>query len=607
MPVWWGDKWKRFGTIAMMFSSDLNFVGPLWVNMEDDSGGIFPIFYQKKDEEGYFFPLYNYESSENEFYFNLMFGLLGRFASDTESSHYRLFNGFYVSENKNTYQGFMPLYYYEQEDGQKLLVTPLGGLGWDAQTGENSLVNILGPLYIETQDKKRNRKFASFCWPLSFYSKKRDEINVGSFPLFWYNEDNRGGFLNILGLLYHRSYDKTENFYSALWPLSFYSKERGAMNVGSFPLFWYRKNRNDDFLNILGPVFHHYYDKDKSFYSVLWPLSFYSAKADETTFGSFPLFWYNRGKEDGLLNILGMLWDYRWDRCGWKAGSIFMLGGLEHKSYDDKYYGTRILPGKWRHKKRSRLLNCAARLKEEFIFRYLLFWEANTKKYTIWKTGESQKKLDRVSELLQIVVQRNYAVEYSRKRLKDSEAAIVDCQLKIDKKISVDYYRRRIKSHRKSIPLYRDLLQNGLRKQRESIEELTALLKALKIPVLNLLDDKELAKTEIMVREKYSTTANAKHVSVPFLYTYDGFRGDYKWDIFWFLANGKKQQDYEEFSILRYLYRYERSGEVSSRIIFPFISYKSAPDKAKFSFLWRVFDYKRENNKVSGHIFFIPF
>ena len=682
LPVWWHKDLDAYGTFGVAFSDGLNFIGPLWFDKKAYSGGIFPIFYQKKNRKGWLFPLYNYENTKDKFYFNFLFGALGRFAYGSNLSHYRflnafsidkggryyqgflplyyyerkgnekllltplggrewnpetgdvsayILNGFYINENKNSYHGIIPLYYYEREENQKLLVTPLGGRGWDAKTGDSSFVNVLGPLYFSTRNKRQNKKFESFCWPLYINSRNPREKNVASIPLFWYNRRKNDGFLNILGVAYHSYYNKKENFksvcwplyfnsrenkskaigsfplffyrrgekegmfnllgplyhhyydnkkdknsYLILWPLSFYSKKQNEINFGSFPLFWRNKDKDGGFLNILGPVFHHYYRKNENFYSVLWPLSFYSEKQNETTLGSFPLFWYNKGKNSGLLNILGLLWDYRWDKRSWRAGSILMLGGLKHKYYDDH-----ILPGEdhsCRNIYRKYPVGKYA-LKEESSFNILPLYNNNKRKYTVWKIGADQEILNETSRMLQRLRQVNNDIKNHEKLLKNN----------ISDKEFLSW--RKHKTEERQI----------------NMEEVTALLKELNIPVLDLKDNNAIEKTRYAIHKEYCTTVESGRVVIPFLYTYDEFEGDYKWDVLWFLANGKKADSYEKISVLRYLYRYEKSGDVTSRVIFPFMTYKTAPQKSKFSFLWRVFDYKREKDKVSGHVLFIPF
>ncbi|OQA80216.1 MAG: hypothetical protein BWY31_04048 [Lentisphaerae bacterium ADurb.Bin242] len=82
---------------------------------------------------------------------------------------------------------------------------------------------------------------------------------------------------------------------------------------------------------------------------------------------------------------------------------------------------------------------------------------------------------------------------------------------------------------------------------------------------------------------------------------------NFSWHVFGILANGYKIGDREETRILYYLYRHRSEGVRSERLIFPFISTRADGDDSRWSFLWRVLDFKTEKGHTSGHIFFIPF
>ncbi len=79
------------------------------------------------------------------------------------------------------------------------------------------------------------------------------------------------------------------------------------------------------------------------------------------------------------------------------------------------------------------------------------------------------------------------------------------------------------------------------------------------------------------------------------------------WHVLWFLANGYKIGSSEETRVLRYLYSYRRDGAKSESLIFPFISARTDGDNSRWSFLWRVLDFRTEKGHTSGHILFIPF
>ena len=64
--------------------------------------------------------------------------------------------------------------------------------------------------------------------------------------------------------------------------------------------------------------------------------------------------------------------------------------------------------------------------------------------------------------------------------------------------------------------------------------------------------------------------------------------------------------DDSEFSLLYYLYRQKTVGTETHRDFFPFVTWDSGKKHAKFSFLWRLFNWQRDGDKISGHVLFIP-
>ena len=82
-----------------------------------------------------------------------------------------------------------------------------------------------------------------------------------------------------------------------------------------------------------------------------------------------------------------------------------------------------------------------------------------------------------------------------------------------------------------------------------------------------------------------------------------------KWHVLVFLADGEHEGDRDSFSFLEFLYRYKRDGNKSKSTLFPALTYTEDDDEKskRFSFLWRVFNLESKNDKLSGHLLFIPF
>jgi hypothetical protein len=72
------------------------------------------------------------------------------------------------------------------------------------------------------------------------------------------------------------------------------------------------------------------------------------------------------------------------------------------------------------------------------------------------------------------------------------------------------------------------------------------------------------------------------------------------------LAHFEKTGEDNRTSVLGYLWRRERKGEVIRRDFFPFVSWDSEPEGSRFSFLWRVVAYHRRGESSGGYVFFVP-
>ena len=60
------------------------------------------------------------------------------------------------------------------------------------------------------------------------------------------------------------------------------------------------------------------------------------------------------------------------------------------------------------------------------------------------------------------------------------------------------------------------------------------------------------------------------------------------------------------FRLLWYLYRQKTKGKQTRRDFFPFFTWDTGEERSRFSFLWRLFNWQRDGEKVGGHFLFIP-
>jgi hypothetical protein len=72
------------------------------------------------------------------------------------------------------------------------------------------------------------------------------------------------------------------------------------------------------------------------------------------------------------------------------------------------------------------------------------------------------------------------------------------------------------------------------------------------------------------------------------------------------LATYARTGETSEFRLLKYLVRRDRDGDAVYRDFFPFVSWDSGPDRARFTLLWRVINCERSGEDWSGHVLFVP-
>ncbi len=99
----------------------------------------------------------------------------------------------------------------------------------------------------------------------------------------------------------------------------------------------------------------------------------------------------------------------------------------------------------------------------------------------------------------------------------------------------------------------------------------------------------------------------AHHRRVPLLWESTRTREHAEWDTaLWFLHSTETEQE-ERFVAGWGLYRSVTRGEHTTRDIFPFMTWDKSRDETRFSFLGRVFDWRRKGRRSGGHVLFVPF
>ena len=96
------------------------------------------------------------------------------------------------------------------------------------------------------------------------------------------------------------------------------------------------------------------------------------------------------------------------------------------------------------------------------------------------------------------------------------------------------------------------------------------------------------------------------HFGTPAVFNYSSHADGMQWSSLLGTLHYETVGEDSEFNFLYYLYRQRTTGGETHRDFFPFSTWDSGEERSKFSFLWRLFNYERNGDDVSGHFLFIP-
>jgi hypothetical protein len=106
--------------------------------------------------------------------------------------------------------------------------------------------------------------------------------------------------------------------------------------------------------------------------------------------------------------------------------------------------------------------------------------------------------------------------------------------------------------------------------------------------------------------KEYGPDSTGIHIATPMVFNYRSSKNGYRWSSLLGILDYETEGENSEFRFLYYLYREKTEGTETQRDFFPFFKWDSGEKRSSFSFLWRLFNWERNGDKVGGHIFFIP-
>jgi len=184
-------------------------------------------------------PLFFHATRGESWYTNLFWPIYQGWGSKDSASHLLL-----------------PVGYYREDKEKGRFLDVVGPLLYHSKSQDKWHTSFLFPLYNGWGDKTDQRHL---LLPVGYYGKTPQKQAVIS-PLVSYGKNNQGeGFFNVLGLLFHRGWDK-EGFWTWLTPLLGLQKDKSGHTCWAFPLFIQHTGKNES--GFYSPVFSYNKSKD---------------------------------------------------------------------------------------------------------------------------------------------------------------------------------------------------------------------------------------------------------------------------------------------------------------------------------------------------------
>ena len=672
-PYWWRPEAGDRGLFPLAYLSDgLNYVGPAWWikgGGTELDGGLFPIatfgsfnhvgtLWWLNGSPGWgLFPLFGIGRTKHvgpvwwsrDDQGSLSGGLFPLLHSDP-ASHDFAFHPFYAK--------------FEDREGRSVSRSILLGLGHSSRT-PRSEVDWLLPLYY-SRTARDSREHDRVVVPL-FWTRARGSTE-STFTLLGHRiSDSRGTKQAIYPLWWSRTRTGAgESSWQTLFPF-FHSSRSGTARHVITPLGgWGWDADGTEYLNVLGPLFHHSRNTDGSRRrtAFLWPLYDRLEDGDMTRTSSIPFFSTTRS-DQGQTGWYALGLGHHAKRGEERAHRFWPLYSHSEQAAPDTLYDLTLYQSRRVGDRSSTQLfpffasRRTAGSHEVDVLLGLGNYRRSgtTKSWTAWPfasraegaehpglaydwtlVGSSQwdsgHRFHIGGPLLYSSETRSDPERTARRRrvllLYTSEWE----ELSSDSLPHSDHLHpiNRV-SHRKQSFLFDAFVNQSesfrvwrtpiTRQETESVRaalaqdrpdlsslELARLERARDLFARNGADvgpereDLRHAAENFVTEE--SELRHRRRLRVPLLYSYERTDDEVRQSGPLWLFQSKSEPGSSKFSLLYYLYRSETRAGHTRRDIFPFITADTSAEHTKFTFLWRLLHYERHGDRRGGHILFIP-
>lgn len=485
-----------------------------------------------------------------------VYTLLGNRSVDADSRAFNLYPLWWSNDGaESSWRMLFPLFWFERDGDERTLVTPLGGRGWSA-SGERAFVNVLGPLWHRSTSTRRDEERTAFLWPLFERHRVGSETTTRLAGL-WEGTDSPEGAESswLFGLGHAQA--RAEGSAHRFWP--FYSWNEGLAEPGLvYDLTLFGRERVGERTEArLFPLFSSSRWPGQTRWDALLGLAHHDRAGAESSTRVWPLFARSQGRHSGIAEYLSLYGTNEHD--GERSTQLgFSLLWSSSSSATEERHGRRdralLL---FTHEEEEHLaLRVPApeaasrenRLRSEshgFLFDAFVSERAT---YRVWQDGALTPEEARTL--------RTFDVQAAREGVPDGSAV-----------------RTLLAAH-----------------GRTPADESTG---ALRTAVADFAAD-------------HTRTFEHTKVRLPLLFGYEHSDDELDWYGPLGLVRYAREPGRSRFSLFYYAYRRETRGERTTRDIFPFLTWDTAPGAKEVSFLWRLFRYERNGERRGGHVLFFP-